>query len=191
MAEDRRVQRSKERVLQETYGLLSRLGVSGVSVDEISRCSGVSKATIYRHWPSRSALLLDACSQHGQAAALPDTGNFAGDAGALAGTLAGELKSSNWSAMLPSIVDAAERDPDVMAMHGRLHADRMGPFLEIARRARERGELAADADEADVAAALVGPLFYRRWFSREPLDAGFVARLVAAVVDQYRLRRQG
>jgi len=58
-------------------------GISGVSIDEVSRASGVSKTTIYRHWPSRSALLIDACSRLGGAYPPPDTGTLRADFRAL------------------------------------------------------------------------------------------------------------
>ncbi|MBE7209580.1 MAG: helix-turn-helix transcriptional regulator, partial [Gluconacetobacter diazotrophicus] len=75
---DQRVVRSKERVLRETYRMLFEAGLGGVSVDEVSRRSGVAKTTIYRHWPTRSALVLDACSKMGTPEPPPDTGTLEG-----------------------------------------------------------------------------------------------------------------
>lgn len=49
-------------------------------------------------------------------------------------------------------------------------------------RARERGEVKAESATADVVAATVGPLFYRRWFSKEPLDDRFVDAVVDTAV---------
>src|ERR1700678_2457322 len=89
---DKRVQRSKQVILTETYKLLSEGGIGGVSIDEGSRRSGVSKTTIYRHWPSRSALLLDACSKLGARPEIPDTGSLKGNVTALANYLAQQLK---------------------------------------------------------------------------------------------------
>ena len=80
---DKRVERSKASVLAETYRQLTQSGLSGVSIDEVSRASGVSKTTIYRHWPSRSALLIDACSRLGGAYPPPDTGTVQADLHAL------------------------------------------------------------------------------------------------------------
>jgi AcrR family transcriptional regulator len=88
---DDRVRRSKETVLATTYQLMSEGGIGGVSIDEVARRSGVAKTTIYRHWPSRSALLLDACSKLGSRAEPPDTGSLEGDLRALATRLAGQL----------------------------------------------------------------------------------------------------
>src|SRR3984957_7653920 len=101
--EDKRVQRSKDSILAVTYKLLTEEGIGGVSVDEVSRRSGVSKTTIYRHWPSRSALLMDACSKIGSAPVTPDTGTLKGDITVLATGLAQQLKTERWAAVLPSI----------------------------------------------------------------------------------------
>ncbi|MBM7086674.1 TetR/AcrR family transcriptional regulator [Micromonospora humidisoli] len=175
---DVRVQRSKAAVLAQTYELLTSGGIGGVSIDEVSRRSGVAKTTIYRHWPSRAALLVEACSTIGSTSAVPDTGSFDGDLTALTEELAEQLRSARWATVLPSIVDVAERDPELAGLHADLHARILAPFGVVTERARARGELAADRGPADVTAAVAGPLFYRRWFSREPLDAVFVARVV-------------
>lgn len=171
---DKRIRRSKEAVLAATYKLLSEGGIGGVSVDEVSRLSGVSKTTIYRHWPSRSELLLDACSKLGTRPEIPDTGSFRGDVAALARHLAHELTSSRWPAVLPSIIDAAERDPELAKLHAGLHEGLMAPFLAVAERARKRGELPPGQKASEIIAAIVAPFFYRRWFSREPIDDQFI-----------------
>jgi len=182
MTTDPRILRSKEAVLGETYRLLAESGIGGVSIDEVSRRSGVSKTTIYRHWPSRSALLLEACSTMGAPMETPDTGSLRADLTALVGELAEHLRTEHWAAVLPSIVDAAERDPELADLQTRLQEAMMAPFLAVLERAKKRGELPRGARPADVVAGVVGPLFYRRWFSREPLDGAFVKSVVSGVV---------
>ena len=81
---DLRVRHSKEVVMATTYELLSEEGLAGVTVDAVARRSGVAKTTIYRHWPSREALLLDACAQMGPHFDIPDAGSFPNDLRALA-----------------------------------------------------------------------------------------------------------
>lgn len=186
---DKRVQRSKEAVLAATDGLLSEGGIGGVSMDEVSRRSGVSKTTIYRHWPSRSALLLDACSNLGSRPEIPDTGSLKGDIAALAAFLADQLQSARWAAVLPSIIDASERDPELAQLHAALHEGLMTPFLTICERARKTGDLAPRQKPSEVAAAIVAPFFYRRWFSREPLDDRFVKSVVESIVGRMGSRR--
>ena len=177
VAADGRVRRSKEAVLAATFALLGETGLGGVSVDEVARRSGVAKTTIYRHWPTRSALLLDACSKLTARPAVPDTGSLRGDLVALAETVAERL-SGRWSAVLPSVIDAAERDPELAQLHAQLHTDMMSAFRVVIARAQDNGELAKGTVASDLIGAIVGPLFYRRWFSREPLTAA-AARAIA------------
>src|SRR5215468_6171776 len=91
---DERVLRSKETVLRVTSELLTETGLGGSSVDEVSRRSGVAKTTIYRHWPTRSDLVIEACSKMGTPAEVPDTGNFRGDIEMLMAGIAERLRSA-------------------------------------------------------------------------------------------------
>jgi len=177
---DKRVERSKAAVLAETYRQLTQSGIGGVSIDEISRVSGVSKTTIYRHWPSRSALLIDACSRFGNASPPPDTGNLRSDLHALVTELGEQLQSAAWASVYPSIIDAAERDPEIAALQAGLHTAFMAPFHAVIERAKDRGEVLPDKSAADGIAAIVGPLFYRRWFSKEPIDDRFTDAMTDA-----------
>jgi AcrR family transcriptional regulator len=178
---DDRVRRSKEAVLAATHELLSETGLGGVSVDAVSERSGVAKTTIYRHWPSRSALLVDACSKMGSKPEVPDTGSLKGDLMALTVGVAGRLQSARFSTVIPSIIDAAERDPELAELHSRLHAGMVGAFRSLVERGQKTGEIPRSKHPSEVVAAILGPLFYRRWFSREPLDEKFVTRVVEGV----------
>jgi AcrR family transcriptional regulator len=179
---DKRVERSKAAVLAETYRQLTQSGISGLSIDEVSRVSGVSKTTIYRHWPSRSALLIDACSRLGNAHEPPDTGTLRGDVRALVTNLAEQLQTAAWASVYPSIIDAAERDPEIAAMQSELHKGFMAPFHTIVARAKDRGEIPAGKPAADLIAVIVGPLFYRRWFSKETIDDRFTEATIDAAI---------
>lgn len=179
---DARVLRSKKAVLTATFQLLAEAGLSGVSVDEVSKRSGVAKTTVYRHWPSRSALLLDACSNLGAKPEVPDTGHFKTDLLALTAFVTVKLRTDRMATILPSIIDAGERDPELAELHTRLHEAFMAPFYTVIERAKKKGEVARDAEPSEIVASLVGPLFYRRWFSRQPLDERFIKNVVERVI---------
>ena len=179
---DERVLRSKKAVLTTTYSLLSKEGLGGVSVDEVSKLSGVAKTTIYRHWPSRSALLLDACARMASKPEPPETGSLRGDLEVLVAYVAGRLPTAPWASVLPSIIDAAERDPELAAVQARIHSEMRNVFRLVIERAQHRGEISRNADSAELIAAILGPLFYRRWFSREPLTEKFVEGIVARAI---------
>ena len=55
-------------------------------------------------------------------------------------------------------------------MYKKLHGDLMAPYRAVLLRAQERGELSGDLRIGDLLAFAIGPLFYRRWHSREPLN---------------------
>ena len=175
---DDRVRRTKEVVLATTFKLMWENGIGGLSIDEVSRRSGVAKTTIYRHWPSRSALLIDACSRLATKPEAPDTGSVKGDLSSLAARLAQQLRTARWPAILPSIIDAAEREKEIEQLHAQLQTTFSSPYVTVIERAKERGEIAKRQETSELLAVILGPLFYRRWFSREPVDDAFVKGVV-------------
>ena len=181
-ATDKRVLRSREVVLAATQELMSEEGIAGFSVDEVSRRSGVSKTTVYRHWPSRSALLIDACSRLNPCVEQANTGSLRGDMTALAASLAQKLQASRGATVMPSVIDAAEHDPDMACLLAQMHAQFLVPFVAAAERAQERGDLPPGQTPAAFADAFVALFFYRRWFSRQPLDADFVEGVLRSLV---------
>jgi AcrR family transcriptional regulator len=178
--ENPRVQRSRDRVLTTAFALLAESGLAGFSVDEVARRSGVAKTTIYRHWPTREALALDAAAGTNKALSVPDTGTLADDCAAILGELGRLLQTEAWARIVPSLVDVGERDGAFAEVHGSVQRGHAEPLRVAIARARERGEYAGDDDA--LVSLLVGPLYYRRWFSREPITPAFVATVVRAAL---------
>ena len=180
---DGRVRRSRSRVLTTAFELLSESGVGGFTVDEVSRRSGVAKTTIYRHWPSREALVIDAASRISAEQEVPDTGSLEADVTAILANLGHLLSTARWSSVVPSIVNVAERDPEFAGIHGQIQRGHAAPLREVIERAAGRGLISAAADPSTMVSALIGPLYYRRWFSREPIDDQFVKTIVRNVIS--------
>ena len=84
---DARVSRSKEKVVRVTLDLLAERGVAGTSVEAIAERSGVAKTTVYRHWPTKAGVVLDAIATCIEPARDPDTGSLPGDLHELVGGL--------------------------------------------------------------------------------------------------------
>ena len=137
---DPRVLVSRERVLTATLDLLTETGLGELTIDDISRRSGVAKTTIYRHWANRSALVIDACSRmtDGQQAP-PDTGSLEGDLRAILADIADLLGTARWSSILPSIVDAAEHDPEFAGIHSTIQHGHAAPLRAALDRAAQEG----------------------------------------------------
>ena len=180
---DARVRRSKENVLAVTHQMMSETGLSGVSIDEVSKRSGVAKTTIYRHWPSRADLLLDACSKLGSKFEVPDTGSFRGDIDALVVALASYLRTAPLTKILPSIVDAGEHDIKIAKLlQAQVRTCIMAPLYEVIEHAQKKAEIGEDHDASHLIARIAGPLFFRRWFSGESLDKNFVRAIIQSVI---------
>jgi hypothetical protein len=99
------------------------------------------------------------------------------------------LQTANWPSVLPSIIDTAERDSAFAAVHRQIQNGHAAPLREILARAARRGE-SLPRDHATVVAMLLGPLFYRRWFSREPIDADFITATVSHALALGEDRRE-
>jgi AcrR family transcriptional regulator len=184
---DPRVVVSRERVLTATLDLLTEAGLGGLTFDDVAKRSGVAKTTIYRHWPNRKALIIDACLRMTDGEdEPPDTGSLEGDVTAILTNLAELLVTARWSSILPSIVDAAERDPEIAEVHSRLQRWHAAPLRAALERAARRGEIAPEVDLSAIAAALRGPLYFRRWFSRDPINDSFVNLIVQSVLAGVR-----
>ncbi len=188
---DPRVTRSREQVVTTTLELLTESGLGGLTIDDVSKRSGVAKTTIYRHWRDRNALIIDACLRMTDGdEAPPDTGSLEGDLRAILTELAHLLATARWSSIMPSIIDAAEREPEMAEVHSRLQVRHAAPMRAALERAVERGELSPTVDISAMVSALRGPLYFRRWFTREPIDEPFIAFVVrgamAGVIDAGR-----
>ncbi|MEO6998652.1 MAG: TetR/AcrR family transcriptional regulator [Terracoccus sp.] len=180
---DPRVALSRERVLSATLELLTESGLGGLTIEDVSKRSGVAKTTIYRHWTNRNSIIVDACLRMTDGDEdPPDTGSLEGDLRAILTELADLLATARWSSIMPSIIDAAEREVEMAEVHSRLQLRHAAPMRVALDRAVERGQVSPDADISAMASALRGPLYFRRWFSREPIDGPFIDLVVRGVL---------
>ena len=178
---DPRVLRSKAAILEACAELIAEEGFSGVSIEAVAARSGAAKTTIYRHWPSREALLIEAFGVCTDATfAAPDTGSLREDLRVVLGGLATKLNEGGWCSALSSLADAASRDPELERLHIVTLTERRRPLTDVLERAAQRGDLPGDLDIEDAVALLAGPLFYRAMIARQSVDDAFVARAVDA-----------
>ncbi|HEX4205889.1 MAG TPA: TetR-like C-terminal domain-containing protein [Ktedonobacteraceae bacterium] len=92
------------------------------------------------------------------------------------------MRTARWPSVVPSIIDAAERDPDMAQIHSIIQRGHAAPLQEISPACN--GEMPRSTNPSTMIAVRLGPLFYRRWFSRESLDATFVKAVVRNVISQ-------
>ena len=179
-----RVEGLDQALLDVTLELAGEVGLNGMSMDDLAQRAGVSKATIYRRWPSKERLVLEALNQAMRPFDLIDTGSLRGDLDDYLTELARRMATGKASDVLPDMIAASVRDPNLRNSLDEYIRYRRQPLQTILGRALERGELATDTDVEVLIDALIGPFVYRRLLSHDPLDAAFVERLLRTVLPQ-------
>ena len=172
-------------LLEATLDVLAETGYDGFTVAAVAARAGASKATIYRRWDSKEALVLDAVrgmSEMVDPAKLPDTGSLRGDLLALfqpessdrtKRTLAVMAGLAAMISLDPTLADAA----DAVMVEPWAAAHRA-----LMDRAVARGEVAASADVATLSRVVASMAAYRSVVLRQPFTEAFLTDLVDGVL---------
>jgi AcrR family transcriptional regulator len=182
---DPRVRRSRAAVIAATLDLIAERGIAATTIEAVADRSTVARTTIYRQWDSQPALVLDAIGTMLHTPTDPDTGTLRGDLLDLLGGLADALTTSPAAALMPALMDAAERDPAFAALHAREATQRHEVVRVAIVRGIDRGELPIGTDPGEVIDMLTGPVFYRRLVSAGAVDRAFAQRVVDHVLAAY------
>jgi TetR/AcrR family transcriptional regulator of autoinduction and epiphytic fitness len=167
-------------ILSAALELLGELGYGGLTIEAVAARAGVGKSTIYRHWSGKLELVEEAIRTLKVATPIPDVGSTRDQVTGMLTELATNLADSTWSNCLPAIIDAAERDPEVLAIHRRTVYNRRQTLVDLLAEGVRRGEIRAQADLSFLADSLIGPIVVRRLLLHDPLDPAEVP----AMVDQ-------
>ena len=172
-------------ILQAASELLAEKGLLGMSMEEVATRAGVGKATVYRRWPSRGALALDAFLAEFQSQLAPaDTGSFRGDLRAAVRAWARAVATTRAGHMLVGLIAEAQRDPDLaVAWRERVFNPLREHHRGIVERAVRRGELPASTDADLVLDLVFGAAYHRLLHGHLPLNERFATNAVDVVVD--------
>ena len=181
-----RSEKARVAILEAAAELLLDRGLSAVSMDAVAERAGVSKATIYRWWPAKETLALDALFNEWAAAtpATRDTGSLRGDLLALLRPWARLASSRPYGRVIAGLITEAQTDPEFAAEYrSRFVEPRRVQAREAFRRSIERGEIPADTKIEVAIDLLYGPLYHRLLHGHAPLSDRFVREVVDTVVD--------
>lgn len=171
---DRRIVKTRAKVLAAAQEVLLQHGFDGVTIDHISDRSGVSRSTIYRHWETREQILRDAFSFIALESE-PSGPDLRADLRRYADAFARGLQH-HWGRAAATLAVSALDDPAQRAVIATFRDGYVADVATIITRARERGETVdGDADPERTADLLTAPLFYRYLISHRPFDADFLA----------------
>jgi AcrR family transcriptional regulator len=170
-----RSQAAHDAVLKATLRLVTKRGFRSVSVNEIAAEAGVGKMTLYRHWPNKAALVMDALLVLiGSETDFPEAGSAIESLRQQLDLQAAFFRSSRGN-LIRSLVAEAQSDPELaIAFRERWLDPRREGVRKIMRAAVVEGSLRSDVDIDTAIDLLYGSLYYRLLLGSGALDERFV-----------------
>jgi AcrR family transcriptional regulator len=180
---------ARRAILAAATELMLARGLGAVSMDAIAEKAGVSKATIYRWWPTKETLALEALFDEWsvQLAAPPDTGSLREDLLALLLPWVERAGDRPYGRIVGALITEARTDPAFGELYRtQFIAPRRQLAGEALKRALARGEVAPGTDVEAAIDMLYGPIYHRLLHGHAPLTAEFVRTVVSVVVAGLR-----
>jgi len=184
---DARVERTVAKVLDAVQRLLRTEGLGSVTFGRVSKETGVSRTTLYRHWSSSSELISEAWARVAPSNRVPHTDDVADDLVELFVAVRDVVESSTMRRSLPALLVAAQRDSVISALHAQFVQDRRAPIVERLQVAIAEGQISRDADADLLVDLLSGPIFYRQLLRRARTSDADVRAIVSSVLASVRV----
>ncbi|MEU5821911.1 TetR/AcrR family transcriptional regulator [Streptomyces sp. NPDC047803] len=180
----RRSESSRRATLDAALDLCTEKGYGRVTIEAIAARAGVSKKTIYRWWPSKSAILLEAFTEMlVSATPFVDTGDIAKDLRTHLTGAVNVLAVPPYGPAYAGILSELHHDDQLAETVRRQLIDpRFDEAVGRLRSAQEQGQIPPDADLDLAVEMLYGPLYYRHVLRKPMQDAEDVGRLVDHVL---------
>ena len=175
-----RSEKARHAILDAAAELLLLRGLGAVSMDAVAERAGVSKATIYRWWPSKERLALEALLESAATGSSPrDTGSLRGDLISLVRPWVREIRRRPYGRVIAALVTEAQSDPEFASDYRRYFVEnRRAPMRAAFERAIARGEAPADLDVEVALDLIYGPVYHRLLHGHAPITDRFAARVI-------------
>lgn len=168
---------ARRKAIEAARELIVDKGVVNLTIEDVAARSGVAKTTIYRHWSERTALIVDAVNAMFEHIRTPDTGSLRGDLESFFGAVMKTDLSGHVGNVMPAIIEAADRDPEMAFLLDRIGSERERVCRTIVERALERGELRPEIAGIGLEALIgvtVGPIVFQKIVRRRKLTPEYV-----------------
>lgn len=168
----RRSERSRQAIIAAAIALISEHGYDRVSVEAIAKSAGVGKQTIYRWWPSKGAVALEALEDSlATVVDFRDTGDIVEDLRHHMRGVTELLGSTQIGPVIQGLIAASQSDPTL----SRAHLDQVIEPTTVAWhdrfvQAQHNGEIRADADSYAIIDMLFGAMYFRLMLHTRPLE---------------------
>ena len=180
-----RSEKAREAILSAAAELLLARGLGAVSMDEVAERAGASKATIYRWWPTKETLALDALYHEWDAVrpVASETGSVREDLLLLLRPWVSLVSKRPYGRVIGALITEAQTDPVFAEQYReRFIEPRRDQARPILTRAIERGELPVTTDIELALDLLYGPVYHRLLHGHAPLSERFLQNLVDTVL---------
>ncbi|OBG30202.1 TetR/AcrR family transcriptional regulator [Mycobacterium sp. 852002-51057_SCH5723018] len=186
----RRNDAAREAILDAAAELLAATDTAPITVGAIAERAGVGKQTIYRWWPSKSGVLLDAMIHRArQVAPAPDSGDLRTDLRRFLGATFAAAPHNR--SLLLGVLREALADNATMDRLATFAAARRDELAQILDRARARGQIPGNRPPPTVVDQAFGLLWYRLIFGHQPLDKRAADDLATALTTQLQTTQEG
>lgn len=156
---DPRVERSRAKLLSAATELLVEAGPRALTVDNVAERSGVAKSTLYRHWPSRTALMIDVFRANMPCTPMIDPSQgFEPCLREYMRALADSIGDPEWARMLPALFALRQQLPEVDDLTEADHDEKVAVMRAVLDRGVAEGLIPEGLDPRAVALTLVGPM---------------------------------
>jgi AcrR family transcriptional regulator len=181
----RRSERAYRAIIDAAKELLDEQGFAATSIDQIARRASVGKQTIYRWWPNKAAVVLEAhAEQAAERVRMPDTGDLRSDLRAVAASFSHNLGDRVIGRVCVELIGEAQIDERFAAAYRDVFVtERRAAVRGLLERGRERGEVRDDVDLELALDLFFGPIWYRRLVRHAPLTPDFAHALADALTD--------
>jgi AcrR family transcriptional regulator len=170
-------------ILESAYALMASAGLAATSIDAVARHSNVSKMTIYKWWPSREALLIDAfLNQASSMLPLSGTGTPAARVRRHAAAYAEALLGEFGRVQLAVVSECISQTGSAQIFYERYLDIRRTAMVEIIAAGQQDGSIRSGGAPGDLYDAIYGSLFYRYVFGIKPLSPASARGLVDLVL---------
>ncbi|MGA7754068.1 MAG: TetR/AcrR family transcriptional regulator [Candidatus Sulfotelmatobacter sp.] len=177
--------------MRSTLKILGESGFSDLTIEDVAERAAVGKATVYRWWPNKGALIADAfASSTTRRLRFPDTGSLGTDMSRQMRQLV-KVFSSPRGRIVSAILAAGQSDKELIAaFRERFLKPRRQEAYATLRRGIQRGELREDVDQDLLLDSLYGPIYMRFLIRHDRLTPDFIDRLCALVLSGARPTKQ-
>ncbi|WP_051972272.1 TetR/AcrR family transcriptional regulator [Massilia sp. 9096] len=175
-----------EAILEAAIAILSEVGYERMTMDMVAVRAKAGKATVYRRWPSKGEMVVEAVGRMKRSLIdldqLPDTGTLRGDLLALFRPQSVEQAEQKMRAMAGVAAMLAQHPALAEAGHDAIVAPWVAANRILIERACARGEANANAQIDTVAQIIPSLAAYRALIQRRPFDYAFLAEIIDGVV---------